>query len=250
MCSRPAYFAVLATSSPRVAGEGIISHQTATGVLVIQGPNAVAMASVNARPANEHEPDDGAWTMEQLLAAEAEGVRLKFLPFWGHTPPADGTIGAHVLSQWFPCPFEHNGVVYPTAEHFMMAAKARLFGDDGRLDLILHSPTAAEAKHHGREVVHFDADVWARECVGIVREGSIAKFGSTPELRAYLVGTGRRILVEASPRDRIWGVGMGRDNPAVERPSQWRGTNLLGFALMQARAALAHADGTATGSSR
>lgn len=101
------------------------------------------------------------------------------------------------------------------------------------------SGDAAGAQQDGRRsiaaIVAPFLSSWLR-----VPDGSIAKFGSTPELRAYLVGTGRRVLVEASPRDRIWGIGMGRDNPAVERPSQWRGTNLLGFALMQARAALAH----------
>ena len=184
-------------------------------------------------------PADGAWTLDQLLAAEAAGERVTYLPFWGHTPPADGSIGANVLSQWFPHPFEHEGVRYLTAEHFMMAAKARLFRDDDRLALILDAGTPGEAKQHGREVRGFSSDIWSSECLTIVRDGSIAKFGSTPEMRAYLVGTGQQVLVEASPRDRIWGIGMGRDNPAVERPSQWRGRNLLGFALMQARAELA-----------
>jgi predicted NAD-dependent protein-ADP-ribosyltransferase YbiA (DUF1768 family) len=67
--------------------------------------------------------------MEQLLLAESTGTRVKFLPFWGHTPPADGTIGPHVFSQWFAHTFEHDGIRYQTAEHFMMAGKARLFGD-------------------------------------------------------------------------------------------------------------------------
>lgn len=101
--------------------------------------------------------------MEQLLAAEAAGERLKFLPFWGHTCPADGSIGAHVLSQWFPQPFEVDGVRYPTAEHFMMAAKARLFGDDERVARILAAPSPGEAKKHGREVAGFEEDVWDRE---------------------------------------------------------------------------------------
>ncbi|MEQ1699140.1 MAG: NADAR family protein [Ilumatobacteraceae bacterium] len=188
---------------------------------------------------DESPPTDGAWTMQQLLAAEAAGVRVKFLPFWGHTAPPAGGVGPWVLSQWFPCPFRHEDVVYPTAEHFMMAGKARLFGDDERLQLILAAATPGEAKRHGREVADFVADEWDRACVGIVRTGSIAKFGSTPELRAYLVGTGHRVLVEASPRDRIWGIGVGREHASVEQPSQWRGRNLLGFALMQARAALA-----------
>ena len=185
------------------------------------------------------QPEDGAWTLEQLLAAEAKGKRLKFLPFWGHTAPSDGSIGPHVFSQWFGVAFEHDGVRYPTAEHFMMAEKARLFGDDEHLGMILEAGSPGQAKRFGRSVRGFSAEVWDAECVDIVRRGSVAKFGSSNELRDYLVGTGKRVLVEASPRDRIWGVGMGRDNPSIERPSAWRGRNLLGFALMQARAELA-----------
>ena len=184
-------------------------------------------------------PPKGAWTMEALLAAEADGQRLKFLAFWGHTAPPDGRVGPHVLSQWFPCPFVHDGQLYRTAEHFMMAGKARLFGDEAQLDAILAATSPAQAKELGRGVRGFSAELWDKQCVAIVREGSVAKFGSSPALRSYLVGTGDRVLVEASPRDRIWGIGMGRDNPSVERPSQWRGHNLLGFALMQARAILA-----------
>lgn len=186
-----------------------------------------------------HEPDDGAWTMDLLLEAEAAGERLKFLPFWGDTGPADGRLGAHVLSQWYPHAFEHDGVRYPTAEHFMMAAKARLFGDDERLASILAAPSPGEAKKLGREVEGFDHDTWERACVGIVRDGSVAKFASSPELREFFVATGHRVLVEASPVDRIWGVGMAHDDPDLEHPSRWRGRNLLGFALMEARALLA-----------
>ena len=183
-------------------------------------------------------PSDGAWTMEGLLAAELAGVRLRFLPFWGHTAPPSGGIGPHVLSQWFDSPFHCEGVLYRTAEHFMMAGKAKLFHDDELLAAILDAATPGEAKALGRRVRGFESDVWDAHCVAIVTAGSIAKFRSTTELRNYLVGTGTRVLVEASPRDRVWGVGMGKANPSVERPSEWRGRNLLGFALMQARAAL------------
>ncbi len=181
--------------------------------------------------------------MEQLLRAELAGQRLKYLPFWGHTAPAGEAIGPHVLSQWFPHPFEHAGVTYRTAEHFMMAAKARLFDDSESLSLILDARSPAEAKKLGRGVRGFASDVWDDECLAIVREGSIAKFGSSTLLTTYLVGTGDRVLVEASPTDRVWGIGIARDNPAIERPSAWQGANLLGFALMQARAVLSSGDG-------
>ena len=183
-------------------------------------------------------PADGAWTIEQLLAAEADGTPPKFLPFWGHTPPASGEVGAHVLSQWYEHEFACDGVSYATAEHFMMAEKARLFGDEHHLGLILQAATPGEAKKFGRKVHGFVDDVWVEHRFDIVTRASVAKFGSDETLRSYLLGTGHRVLVEASPRDRIWGIGMGRNNPSVEQPSQWRGLNLLGFALMRARAEL------------
>ena len=173
--------------------------------------------------------------MELLLAAEAEGLRLKFLPFWGHTPPEDGSVGAHVLSQWFEVAFDLDGHRFASAEHAMMAGKARLFGDDEALARILVAATPAEAKALGREVRGYVDTAWEANRSEIVAAVNVAKFGQHRELREYLVGTGDRVLVEASPRDRIWGIGMGRDNPNVQRPSQWRGLNLLGFALMEAR---------------
>ena len=183
--------------------------------------------------------DSGVWTMDRLLEAEADGRRLKFLFFWGHTPPGRSRVGPHVLSQWYEHPFTVDDVTYPSAEHYMMAGKARLFGDEARLALILDAASPGEAKVHGGAVRGFDEATWRRRRVDIVVRGSLAKFGSDDELRAYLLSTGERVLVEASPRDRIWGIGMGRDDPAAEQPSRWQGLNLLGFALMEARARLA-----------
>jgi len=68
-----------------------------------------------------------------------------------------------------------------------------------------------------------------------VKTASRAKFSQNPELLEFLLGTKGRILVEASPRDRIWGIGMGKQNFDVENPMKWRGTNLLGFALTETR---------------
>lgn len=177
--------------------------------------------------------------MDGLLEAEAAGRRLKYLFFWGHTPPAGHRVGPHVLSQWYEHPFAVGDETYRTAEHYMMANKARLFGDEEHLALILDAASPGEAKAHGGAVRGFDEATWQRHRFDIVVRGSIAKFSSDDELRSYLVGTGGRILVEASPRDRIWGIGMSRDDPDAEHPSRWRGLNLLGFALMEARATLA-----------
>lgn len=186
-------------------------------------------------------PSDGAWTMAQLLAAESSGAELDFLTFWGHTPPPDGVIGKHVLSQWFERRFEVDGVDYESAEHFMMAEKARLFGDEAAREEIMASATPAEAKALGRTVRGFVDTTWSAHRLDVVVRASLGKFGGHDDLGRYLVGTGQRVLVEASPHDRIWGIGIGRDHPSAQIPSQWRGMNLLGFALMQARARLVEA---------
>ncbi|WP_329139615.1 NADAR family protein [Streptomyces sp. NBC_01476] len=182
-------------------------------------------------------------SVAELRAHTATGARVKYLPFWGHRPQRDGTIGPGCLSQWWPAPFTVDGTTYPTAEHWMMAAKARLFGDrdaERRAVAAVHPKAAKDA---GRTVRSFDEAVWVRERFALVTEGSFHKFAAHPDLRAFLLGTGSRVLVEASPVDRIWGIGLAADDERATSPSQWRGLNLLGFALMEARSRLAAADG-------
>lgn len=173
-----------------------------------------------------------------LIAAVEAGGSFQMLPFYGHAG-APGQVGPFVFSQWFPAPFEVGGVRYLTAEHWMMAEKARIFGDDAARDRIVACAHPAEAKALGRAVRGFDDATWASQRFEIVVSGSVAKFSQHPALRAYLLATGDKVLVEASPRDTVWGVGLGKDNPAVHDPRTWRGANLLGFALMRARQILA-----------
>ncbi|MFD8598860.1 NADAR family protein [Kitasatospora sp. NPDC059646] len=178
-------------------------------------------------------------TREQLIAAIASGARPKYLHFWGHQPQRDGRIGPGALSQWWPSPFTVDGVDYPTAEHWMMAGKARLFGDHEIVPRILDARTPAEAKKLGRLVAGFDPARWEAHRFDLVVAGSVAKFEQDERLRDYLLLTGARVLVEASPLDRIWGIGLAADDEKANSPAQWRGLNLLGFALMEARARLA-----------
>ncbi|MGW3329579.1 NADAR family protein [Streptomyces rubiginosohelvolus] len=173
--------------------------------------------------------------IDELLADVARGKRVKYLPFWGHRPRPDGRIGASCLSQWWPSPFTVDGVTYASAEHWMMAGKARLFGDPEAEAAAVTAKSPAAAKKAGRLVRGFDEDVWIRERFALVVAGSVHKFGQDPELAGYLLSTGDRVLVEASPRDRIWGIGLAADDERAERPQEWRGLNLLGFALMEAR---------------
>src|SRR6185369_3806578 len=96
-----------------------------------------------------------------LVAAVRRGLRPEYLMFWGHRPTANAAVGRECLSQWWPAPFEVDGDRYATAEHFMMAEKARLFGDGETRNRILHAPTPDAAKRLGREVRGFKEDRWA-----------------------------------------------------------------------------------------
>lgn len=192
--------------------------------------------------AASEEPDPtSARTREQLAEIVAAGRPVKWLMFWGHRPQPDGSIGKGCLSQWWPCDFVVDGVEYASAEHWMMASKARLFDDPDALAQIVAARTPAEAKKLGRLVRHFDEQIWSAQRFDLVVEGNVAKFGQDEALRSFLLSTTNRVLVEASPRDRIWGIGMGAANEAATDPARWRGRNLLGFALMEARERLTSA---------
>ncbi|MET9608584.1 NADAR family protein [Streptomyces sp. NPDC006512] len=173
--------------------------------------------------------------VDKLIEQVRRGERVKYLPFWGHRPRAGGQLGPSCLSQWWPSAFTVGEVRYATAEHWMMAGKARLFEDPEAERAALGAASPAEAKTAGRLVRGFDDAVWARERFALVVEGSVHKFGSDPALRSYLLGTGSRVLVEASPVDRVWGIGLAADDERALDPARWRGLNLLGFALMEAR---------------
>jgi ribA/ribD-fused uncharacterized protein len=180
-------------------------------------------------------------SVADLLAVTESGHRAKYLCFWKDEPRRDGPAGPGCLSQWSPSPFTVDGVRYATAEHWMMAGKARLFGDEAARRRAIEAGHPKQAKDAGRSVRGFDEEVWRRERFALVVEGSVHKFSAHPELGAYLLGTGTRVLVEASPLDRVWGIGLTADDERARRPADWRGLNLLGFALMEARARLAAA---------
>ncbi|GAA2050782.1 NADAR domain-containing protein [Catenulispora yoronensis] len=165
-------------------------------------------------------------------------MATKYLFFWGHTPTQPETIGHECLSQWYPSPFEADGVRFQSAEHYMMWGKARLFTDPEAAAQIIEATSPAQAKALGSAVRGFDEATWVANRLDIVTAGNVLKFRQNPDLLAFLLGTKDRILVEASPRDRIWGIGLAANDERCQDPSQWRGLNLLGEALMRARATL------------
>lgn len=176
---------------------------------------------------------------EDLIERIERGEKLSFIPFWGHTPNPK-KVSKACLSQWYDCWFEVDGIRYHTAEQYMMARKAALFGDGQTYYRIMAADNPADYKALGREVQGFEPEAWDRAKYGIVLTGNLAKFGQNPELWSYLYHTWDSVLVEASPIDGIWGVQLGMDDPRIEDPKEWLGRNLLGFALMEARDILTH----------
>lgn len=170
------------------------------------------------------------WLINEYRAKK----KLKYLYFWGHTAP-NGIINTSCFSQWYPSDFSADNVIYPTAEHYMMAQKALLFGDKDIFHQIIKSNHPKQAKDLGRQVTGFNEKIWNENRFDIVVQGNLAKFGQNSELKDFLLNTGNRILVEASPVDKIWGVGLAKDDERIDNPLNWQGLNLLGFALMTVR---------------
>lgn len=142
------------------------------------------------------------------------------------------------LSQWYSSSFVIDDIKYSTAEHYMMAEKARLFGDDQALEAILNAKTPKEAKSWGRKVKNFDQTTWNQNARDIVFKGNLAKFEQNPSLKRDLLATQDSILVEGNLFDNIWGVGLGVVDARISNPSKWKGTNWLGQVLMGVRVKL------------
>jgi ribA/ribD-fused uncharacterized protein len=167
-------------------------------------------------------------------------TRPELLLFYGHR--VTKTVTETCLSQWYPCQFEVDGVTYTSAEQYMMAEKARLFGDEKIRTEILSISDPRTCKALGRKVKNFDKAVWDKRKENIVRNGNFEKFMQNSALRSFLLSTGDKVLVEASPTDRVWGIGLGKNNPDALDPKKWRGQNLLGFILMAVRNEMAILD--------
>jgi len=170
-----------------------------------------------------------------LNKAIEAGATPHYLYFWSSFQNTDGSISETCLSQWYAAGFEIDGIYYRTAEHYMMAEKARLFRDDAALAKVLRSRFPSEVKKFGREIKAFDEDIWCDHRFDIVVRGNLAKFGQNPALLGWLQDTKDAVIVEASPADAVWGIGLAEEHPYTAQPKLWPGLNLLGFALMEVR---------------
>ena len=138
-------------------------------------------------------------------------------------------------SQWYESDFEIDGTTYNCAEQYMMAQKAELFADQKSLKQIMKSDDPRTQKKLGRAVTGFDQTVWERECKQIVYRANLAKFTQNPQLTLWLLSQVETTFVEASPYDKVWGIGLGEQDPLRLDRLTWQGTNWLGEAITNVR---------------
>lgn len=148
----------------------------------------------------------------------------KYVFFWGE-----------LYSQWYAADMIIDGIKYNCCEQYMMHQKALTFGDTEMAELIMKTKDPNTQKSYGKQVSGFNRNLWDRVCLKIVYKANLAKFTQHPELGKELLETGDKIIVEASPYDVIWGIGMGENDEGIEDPINWNGTNLLGWAIMIVR---------------
>ena len=162
--------------------------------------------------------------------------RIKYVHFWGHRPGPDGRLGVSCLSQWWPSAV-HRGRAwrYATAEHWMMAGKARLFGDAEAERRSLGAPAPRTGQEGRAAGPRLRRGAWERERFRIVVEGSVHKFAAQPRCGRICCARASGCWWRRARWTAIWGIGLAADDERATDPARWRGENLLGFALMAAR---------------
>lgn len=140
-----------------------------------------------------------------------------------------------IYSQWHKSDFTIDGNKFTTAEQYMMYKKALLFEDEEVANAIMRTNNPREQKALGRKVRNFNTDTWNKVCREYVYEANYAKFTQNPQMLDELFRTGKKLIVEASPKDIIWGIGLHYDDERIHDKSQWKGKNWLGEAIMRVR---------------
>jgi ribA/ribD-fused uncharacterized protein len=163
-------------------------------------------------------------TDQNIFFEAAKKLDEKFTFFWSGP-----------FSNWHPSPFVTGGVTYNCSEQHMMAEKARLFGDTESLNRIMSAVDPSDQKRYGRKVKGFDKEKWEKVARDIVYKGCYAKFTQNEDLMRTILTTTGTTLVEASPEDTIWGIGLAEDDPRAQSRETWLGTNWLGETLTKVR---------------
>jgi ribA/ribD-fused uncharacterized protein len=148
----------------------------------------------------------------------------KYTFFWGGP-----------FSQWAPSEILIDGVRYNSCEQYMMAQKALVFNDMESHDAIMKAQHPSQQKALGRKIKNFDKETWEIVAKDVVYRANYAKFTQHKHYYDDLMATGDTLLVEASPEDKIWGIGLAESDPRVHDESKWQGTNWLGEIITDVR---------------
>ncbi|KAI3380061.1 hypothetical protein SNEBB_002067 [Seison nebaliae] len=150
----------------------------------------------------------------------------KLLPFYGGPTP---------FSNFYPSKFQIDGTNFFCSEQYFMYMKAVTFKDMVAAENICKANSAGRCKMHGRLVKGYDDTVWKEKRYGIMKTALLAKFSQNADIKKLLLDTKNHELVEASPGDKIWGVGLSQNDPDILDKSKWKGQNLLGKCLDEVR---------------
>lgn len=159
---------------------------------------------------------------------------MKAIYFYGHGDNEE----YNYMSNFYKCLFvDRTGVQYMCSEQYLMKKKQEMFDFDNEhlADAIMSSDNPAMIKAFGRKVGYFDEDTWNKRKYQVMCDALYLKFTQNDDIRMKLIQTGNVLIAEASPTDKVWGIGMSKDEASGSTQNQWRGTNLLGFALIRVR---------------
>lgn len=136
------------------------------------------------------------------------------------------------LSNFYRTEIHYQGLHFHSSEQLFMYFKAKFFNDEYHARLILESKTPKESKLYGRKVVGFNNEEWDKVKCDFMYKALQAKFYGNKELSSYLTRKEHKnkLFVEASPYDKIWGIGIDENNPELLQTNFW-GKNLLGQLL-------------------
>jgi ribA/ribD-fused uncharacterized protein len=142
------------------------------------------------------------------------------------------------FSNMFEAPMQIDGITFPTVEHYYQWSKAKVSGDEEAATKIMKTASPKSVKAYGKKVKNLDKEKWEEKKNDIMRIALKAKFSQHPELRKKLQDTGTKLLAEANPRDKYWGIGTSHDTSKAKDPNKWPGKNVMGNMLQELRTTL------------